>query len=334
MPALARSPRRLRSCLTALVLASLAPNPLFGCAATHAVVPPASDLPAVDAKPETPPPPPVPEPPPPQPPLRPELPLGGRELFPAYRLVGFCGTPGGPALGPLDGNLPARAKKLATFAAQYGDDRKVMQVFELIAVVVMGLPGADGKWRRRVPNSVVDDFLAQARASKGLLLINIQPGQSDFMTELKHYERYLREPDVGVTLDPEWAMKHGHKPGVFWGETTAKEINEVAAYLAGIVKEGDLPEKALVFHQVNRAVFREDAALTQVPGVVMIKSVDGLGPKGTKIVTYKILTDTMSAGVHPGFKLFFEEDTRNGGALMTPKDVMRLTPLPDYVMYE
>src|ERR1700679_157417 len=61
----------------------------------------------------------------------PELPLGGRELFPTYRLVGFCGTPGGPALGPLDGNLPAKARKLANVAAQYADGRKVLQVFEL-----------------------------------------------------------------------------------------------------------------------------------------------------------------------------------------------------------
>ena len=265
---------------------------------------------------------------------RPELPRGGRELFPAHRLVGFCGTPGGPALGPLDSNLPAKAKKLATFVAQYGDDKKVLPVFELIVVVVMGLPGQDGKWRRRVPDSVVDEFLALARESKGLLLLNIPPGQSDFMTAPKHYEKYLHEPDVGVTLDPEWAMKKGQKPGVFWGQTTGDAINEVAAYMSKIVADDDLPEKALVFHQVNRVVVREEAKLGSYPGVVFIKSVDGLGPKGTKIVTYKMLTETMNANVHPGFKLFFDEDTRNNGRLMTPKEVMSLVPLPDYVMYE
>jgi hypothetical protein len=270
-------------------------------------------------------------------PPRPELPLGGRELFPTYRLVGFCGTPGGPALGPLDANLPARAKKLEGFAAQYGaaaDGRKTMPVFELIAVVVMGLPGADGKWRRRVPDSVVDEFLALARKSHGLLLLNIQPGQSDFMSEVKHYEKYLHEPDVGVTLDPEWSMKHGQKPGVFWGQTTGPIINEVAQYLSQIVHDGDLPEKALVFHQVNRAVLKDEASLGTYPGVVLIKSVDGLGPKGAKIVTYKMLTESMPATVHPGFKLFFDEDTRNGSVLMTPKEVLALVPLPDYVMYE
>jgi hypothetical protein len=32
----------------------------------------------------------------------------------------------------------------------------------------------------------------------------------------------------------------------------------------------------------------------------------------------------------PGFKLFYEEDTN----LMSPKDVMRLKPRPDFVVYE
>jgi len=36
---------------------------------------------------------------------------------------------------------------------------------------------------------------------------------------------------------------------------------------------------------------------------------------------------------HAGFKLFFVED-RHEGALMTPSQVLRLRPKPDYVMYE
>ena len=43
---------------------------------------------------------------------------------------------------------------------------------------------------------------------------------------------------------------------------------------------------------------------------------------------------SMPAGVHPGFKLFFEEDRANGGMLMTPPEVMKLVPHPEYVMYE
>lgn len=263
-----------------------------------------------------------------------ELPRGGRTLFPDYRLVGFCGTPGAPALGALQGNLSSVTKTLEAQAAHYATGRKLMPVFELIAVVVQVWPGPDGKYRRRVDDSVVRDYLQAARQAKALLLLNIQPGQSDFVTEVKTFDEVLREPDVGLALDPEWAMKGKQKPGVFFGQTTGAVLNEVATYLAGIIADNDLPEKPLVFHQVNREVLKGESELTAHPGVVFIKSVDGLGPIHAKIATYGNLMETMAAGVHPGFKLFFDEDVRLGGGLMTPKQVLALRPPPEYVMYE
>ena len=267
-------------------------------------------------------------------PRRPELPRGGREIFPGHRIVGFCGTPGAPALGRLAGNLTAKTKQLVSYADKYARGRKILPVFELIAVVVQGAPGKDGKWRRRVPDSVVDDYLQAARAAKGILLLNIQPGHSDFLTEAKAFEKYLRQPDVGLALDPEWAMKGKQKPGAIFGQTTGAAINEVADYLAGLVKAADLPEKVLVFHQVNDHVVKDESVLVPHPGVVLVKSVDGLGPKGAKIKTYNFLVKSMPASVHPGFKLFFDEDKTNGGKLMTPEEVLALTPEPEYVMYE
>jgi hypothetical protein len=266
---------------------------------------------------------------------RPELPRGGRALFPDHRLVGFCGTPGAPALGELQGNLAVKSKALITYAEKYaGAERKVLPVYELIAVVVQAGAGADGKYRRRVDDGVVDTYLRLARESKGLFLLNIQPGQSDFLTEVKHFEKYLRQPDVGIALDPEWAMKTGQRPGKVFGQTSGADINGVAEYLSKLIADDDLPEKALVFHQVNRYVVKEEAAVKGYPGVVVIDSVDGLGPKWSKIETYDNLMRVMPAGVHAGFKLFFDEDHRNGGQLMTPHEVLGLKPPPEYVMYE
>lgn len=315
-----------------------------GCVAPHAVA--SSPVPAeatavdaptdaaartpIDATPEPPEaalPPEAPEP-------KKELPRGGRTLFPEYRLVGYCGTPGAPALGELQGNLKVKAKALEAKAAQYAQNRKVLPVFELIAVVVQGYPGADGKYRRRVDDSVVDDYLKAARASNAILLLNIQPGQSDFLTELKTFDRYLHEPDVGVALDPEWAMKPKQRPGQFFGQTTSEMINDVAAYLSGIVAADDLPEKALVYHEVVRTVVKDERDVKPCPGVAIIKSVDGLGRVGAKMATYANLVQTTARGVHAGFKLFFDEDTRNGSRIMSPKEVLGLKPQPEYVMYE
>jgi hypothetical protein len=264
----------------------------------------------------------------------PELPGGGRTIFPGRRLIGYCGTPGAPALGQLMGNLTNRTKSMKAFADKFPSDRKPLLVFELIVVVVQSYEGADKKYRRRVDDSVVDDYLKAARAAEAILLLNIQPGQSDFMTELKRFEKYLHEPDVGVALDPEWEVKAKQKPGVFYGQTTGAEVNTVAEYMAGIVKEDNLPEKALVFHQLNRFVVKDEAAMVAQPGVVLIKSVDGLGPKHAKILTYDDLMKTMAPVVHPGFKLFLDEDKRIGNHVMGPSEVMALKPQPEYVMVE
>jgi hypothetical protein len=275
-----------------------------------------------------------PPPAPPAPAPLKELPRGGRTLFPTYRLVGFCGTPGAPELGELQGNFPKEVKELETRTAPYAKGRPLLPVFELIAVVVQSGAGPDGKYRRRVDDSIVNLYLREARKSKALLLLNIQPGQSDFLTEVKSFESYLREPDVGVALDPEWAMKPKQRPGRFYGQTDGETINDVAVYLSTLVTEGNLPEKALVFHQVNRGVLKDEVELKPLPGVAFIKSVDGLGPVHSKIETYDYLMVTMKRGVHPGFKLFFDEDTRGGNRIMSPKEVLALSPQPEYVMYE
>jgi hypothetical protein len=266
---------------------------------------------------------------------RPELPRGGRTIFPDHRLVGFCGTKNAPKLGRLSGNLAARAKTIETFAEAYATDRKPLPVFELIAVVVQDARGRDGMHRRRVPDAVVDRYLAGARAARALLLLNIQPGHSDFATEVKHFEKWLREPDVGVALDPEWAMNGTSKtPGASFGQMRGETITEIARYLAMLVEEGDLPEKVLVFHQVNTRVLTGEQDVTPQPGVVIVKSVDGLGRRPSKIKTYEALVKTLPPGVHAGFKLFFEEDTAGGARLMTPEQVLALAPVPAYVMYE
>jgi hypothetical protein len=270
-------------------------------------------------------------------PAQPQLPRGGRALFPTYRLVGFCGTPGAPALGRLTGaELEGPSKALVAYADAYAapGGRPILPVFELIAVVVQSAPGEDGMWRRRVSDDVVDQYLQAARDAHGLLLLDLQPGRSDFLTEAKHFERWLRAPDVGLALDPEWAVKGKDRPAKVFGHTSAESIDDVADYLADLVARGGLPEKALVYHQVTGTVVRERAAIRPHPGVAIIQSVDGLGPKAAKLRTYDILSKRKPAAAHAGIKLFFDEDTRSGGKLMTPREVLSLRPRPEYVMVE
>lgn len=263
-----------------------------------------------------------------------ELPRGGRAIFPHYRLVGFAGHPGSTALGRLGvGDLDDRAREIEKVAKPYADGRTVLPVLELIATVVQGSPGRDGMYRTRSSDAPIARHLAAARKVQGLLLLNIQPGRSDFLTEVRAYAKWLREPDVGIALDPEWRMGPGQVPMRVYGHTTGQEIDSVARYLSGIVAADDLPQKVLVFHQVAVSVVRDQQAIRSHPGVAVVKSVDGIGSRQMKEHTYRAVMKGRPRSVHPGFKLFYEED-RRFGPLMTPKQVLALTPEPEYILYE
>jgi hypothetical protein len=263
------------------------------------------------------------------------LPRGGRDVFPRYRLVGYAGVTGASTLGRLGtGPLDQRVAEIERRAKPYAAGREILPVVEVIATVVQGSPGRDGKYRVRLTNTQIAKYHKAARKHRAVMLLNLQPGRSEFITEAKAFQNWLKEPDVGIALDPEWAMDRGQRPGAAYGHTTGAELDEVARYLSGLVKQYDLPEKVMVYHQVARSVVRKESGLKDHDGVVAIKSVDGLGHPGPKKGTYRVVNKTTPKFVHAGFKMFFTEDRRHGGRLMTPQEVLGLKPRPEYVMFE
>ncbi|WP_435603899.1 hypothetical protein [Streptomyces sp. bgisy130] len=265
---------------------------------------------------------------------RPELPRGGRELFPRYRLVGFCGLPGAAALGRLGTGDPGRrAAEAEKVAHSFAAGREPLPVLELLATVANSAAGPDGMYRSRTPAATIRRFHRVARERRGLLLLNIQPGRAAVLDEVKALRDWLVHPDVGIALDPEWEMGSGEVPGDTYGHTDGHELTKVARYLSGLVEEHDLPQKPLVFHQVATSVVGDQSALRPQPGVALIKSADGIGSPGLKRGTWHKLVRDLPDGLHTGFKLFYEEDAE-GSRLMTPKEVLALRPQPEYVMYE
>ncbi|MGW4485655.1 hypothetical protein ACWEOE_17670 [Amycolatopsis sp. NPDC004368] len=250
------------------------------------------------------------------------------------RLVGFCGAPHAKALGEMTGDLTAAGQELTNQIATFPQDGPITPVVELIATTVHPSPGADGMYRSRCTDATVRDYLEQARALHGVLLLNIQPGRADFLPEVKAYERWLSEPDVGVALDPEWAAEPGVVPGEKFGRTTGTELDGVAAYLGELAGRAHLPDKIMVYHQVAASIVKDEASLRPHPGVSVVKVVDGIGSASAKRATWRVLMATKPDHVLAGFKLFFFEDTRHDAALMTPAQVLELNPKPAYVVYE
>lgn len=268
----------------------------------------------------------------PRAPVPPQLPRGGRSILPEHRVVAHYGAPQAEALGILGIGTPARAAaRLRRAARDYAGPRRrpVLPAMELIAVIVTAAPGADGRYRFRQDTAVVRRYLRAARAARALLILDIQPGRSDFLTEAKALGQFLIEPDVGLALDPEWRMRPGEVPGRVIGQVDATEVNAVSRWLSTLVRKRNLPDKLLLIHQFEDGMIERRARLRPQPGVDMVLNADGFGTAAAKTGTYGRVT----RGRGPfgtGFKLFFVEDT----GLMSPAQVMRLRPRPDVVIYE
>jgi hypothetical protein len=258
------------------------------------------------------------------------LPLGGRRIFPDYRVVAFYGAPQSHELGALGiGSPDAAGRRLRRQAKPYvRKTRPVMLAFELIATVANADPGEDGLYRTRQSNAVIRRYLRAARRAKALLVLDIQPGHANFMDEVKHLDRWMREPDVGLALDPEWHTP-GAQPGSVIGSVEASTVNAVSRHIAAIVRKRNLPEKLFVVHQFTADMIRGKAHVVPRPGLATTMNVDGFGDRANKVSKYREFTHD---GTHfrRGYKLFYEEDL----GLMRPRSVLALQPPPDLVVYE
>jgi len=264
-------------------------------------------------------------------PARVELPRGGRRILPDARVVAYYGAPQDPELGILGiGSPGVAARRLQRQARPYErPGRPVIPAFELIAAIVTSEPGDGGDHSIRQTPKTISRYLRAARSHDMLLLLDLQPGYAPFLQEAQALERFLRQPDVSLALDPEWSMDPGELPGDSIGETDADTINEVSRYLSRIVRRYDLPQKLLVVHRFTGDMIEQEHRLERHPGVALVLNVDGFGDQPNKISKYRQFTRGRQDR-HNGFKLFYHEDVN----LMTPRQVLRLRPPPDLVVYE
>jgi hypothetical protein len=262
----------------------------------------------------------------------PQLPRGGRTILPGHRVVAFYGNPKDPELGVLGIGTPTRAgMKLETVSQRYQTIGKVptLPAMELIATVADGVPGDSGDYRTRSDDAVIRRYLRAARHMKALLILDIQPGRSDFLQESRHLAKWLRQPDVSLALDPEWRVDAPQVPGQVFGSVSAREVNAVSYWLAAIVAKHRLPQKLLLIHRFTPSMIVDQDQIKQRRGLALTINVDGFGDRANKVSKYRQLA-VPDGPFFNGFKLFYEEDT----GLMSPRQVVRLRPSPNVVVYE
>ena len=198
-----------------------------------------------------------------------ELPRGGTSVLPQNRVVGFYGAPQSRNLGELGIGSPASAaKRLKRQIRSYArrSRQPILPVFELLGTIALAGPGEDGKYRARQPDRIIRRYSQTAKRNRFLLMLDIQPGRSNFIEEAEHLRRWLRKPYVSIALDPEWNMGPNGTPGEEIGSVSAKMVNRVTRYLTGIVRRRELPQKLVVVHQFTDDMIRHKEDLKARPG--------------------------------------------------------------------
>jgi hypothetical protein len=165
------------------------------------------------------------------------------------------------------------------------------------------------------------------------VILDLQPGRTDFLTQAKRYEEFLRLPHVGLALDSEWRLEPDQVHLRQIGSVDAAEINTVVDWLADLVRGQNLPQKYLLLHQFRLDMITNRDQVRTPPELSVVIQMDGQGPLPTKYDTWNALTaGTDGAGFSWGWKNFYDEDTPRGGA--TADEVLDLDPVPGYVSFQ
>jgi hypothetical protein len=263
-----------------------------------------------------------------------ELPGGGQILYPGRQMVALYGHPGTPVLGVLgeqgvDGAI-ARARELA---AEYEPlvDVPVVPAFEIITTVASGGAGPDGNYSYEAPLDVLRPWVDAAGKAGVYVVLDLQPGRTDFLTQAKRYEELLTRPYVGLALDPEWRLKPDQRHLVQIGSVTAAEVNTVVTWLADLTRSHKLPQKVLLLHQFQLQMISDRIHVdTGREELAVLIHADGFGPPGAKFDTWNLMHTNPPPNVWWGWKNFIDEDSPT----FTPAETMAIRPRPLFVSYQ
>ena len=268
-----------------------------------------------------------------------ELPGGGLLLFepgdesPGRRLVAAYGHPSTAGLGVLGEQGPEDAvERLRSIAEGYGEDGlAVLPTFEIIATVASASPGADGNYSNVTDREVIRPWIEAAAANGVYVVLDLQPGRSDFLSQAKHYEEFLRLPHVGLALDPEWRLKPHQVHLAQIGTVDSAEINQVVDWLAGIVRDEALPQKLLIVHQFRLAMITNREQIETPPELAVLIHMDGQGSLAAKYNTWNSLTGRADVDrFYWGWKNFYDEDR----PMATPEQVLDRSPKIVFVSFQ
>lgn len=260
---------------------------------------------------------------------------GGYLAFPGRTMVALYGHPSSGALGVLgEKGVAATVKRAHQLATTYRDVTKtpIVPAFEIIATVASAGAGKDKNYSAETEIKDLLPLINAAEKSGVYVILDLQPGRTDFLTQAKLYESLLTRANVGLALDPEWRLRPKQKHLTQIGKVSVKEVNRVSDWLATLTRAHKLPQKVFVLHQFNISMITDRGRLNMThPELATVIHVDGQGGQGAKQGTWKYLHEKAPKGVFWGWKNFHDEDKP---MLSVKQTWTKVKPHPELISYQ
>ncbi len=265
-----------------------------------------------------------------------QLPGGGYSILgdeQPKRYVAFYGHPETSALGVLGEQGPQETlDRMAPFVESYtADGHLAIPTFEMMASVAAADITDDGDYSFEWPVSTFTGWIDVAAEQGAYVILDLQSGREDFLSQAQQYEELLLQPHVGLALDPEWRLAADQIHLQQIGRVDAAEVNLVVDWLADLVRDNGLPQKMIIVHQFREFMIQDRDTLKLRPELQMVLQMDGQGPIATKDTTWAALTGgTEDNHWRWGWKNFFDEDSPTP----SPEHTMGKVPVPVFVSYQ
>ena len=255
-------------------------------------------------------------------------------IFDKGMVVAYYGSPSSTRMGILgEETIAEAAANLEKLCQEYkaaGAPGVVQPAFHLIYATIY----PEGKVGY-LPTHVVRTYIDYALEHGILVVLDHQLGVMPIRQAMDSMLPWLKYPNVHLAIDPEWRTDD---PGKVIGQITAQEINEAEQMMQNYLIKNNLPGKRmLIVHQFNyKMILHPSEVRANFSHVDLVHHADGWGLKAVKLDTYAFLAAMKNMPI-TGFKLFYRKPWKVRGwdtPLLTPAQVLALSPRPSYVSYQ
>jgi len=256
-------------------------------------------------------------------------------IFEDNHIVAYYGHPKSKIMGIVGRYAkPELAEMLKETASTYDalrGDKGVLPAFYLIYGTCQ--PGGE---INIMDKKMVESYIEFALANGFLIYLDHQIGKYTVEHALNQLLPFLKYPNVHLALDPEWRTK---RPMREVGSITGKEINSAQLRIKEYMTANRIPGKRqLVLHQFQSKMIRDIKEVkSSYDPVVLVHATSGWGSPESKISTHS--RNALASNIpYKGFKLWYYYSSKHGvhydRPLMTPRQVLGLTPEPGLIIYQ